>query len=64
MLVDFLATNNIGFDIKEKDKETKALAVSMRLFHFVNADRKEISHNESSKLNTPIFSDIKHATVE
>ena len=64
MVVDFIATNNIRFEIKEKEKATKALAVSVRLFHFVNADRKALSHNESPKFNNPILLGIKHVIIE
>ena len=49
-VVKFLVTNNLGFEVKEKEKATKALAVSVRLFHFVNADRKALSYNDSSKI--------------
>ena len=42
---------------------TKALAVSVRLFHFVHVDRKSLSHNESSKFNTPILSGTNHVIV-
>ena len=63
MLVDFLATKNLGFGIKEKYKATKALAVSVWLFHLVHADRKALSHNDISKFNTPILSGIKHAII-
>ena len=47
VVVDFPATKNIGFDRKEKEKATKALALSVRLFHFLHADRRALSHNES-----------------
>ena len=55
VVVDFIATNNIRFEIKEKEKANKSLAVSVRMFHFVHADGKALSHNESSKFNTSIF---------
>ena len=55
VVVDFLATKNIGFEIKEKEKANKSLAVSVGMFHFVHADRKALSHNESSNSNTSIF---------
>ena len=62
-LVDFPAMNNIGFESKKKEKATKALAVSVRMFHFMHADRKALSNNERSEFNTPILSGIKHAIV-
>ena len=64
VVVDFLATNNIRFEIKEKEKANKSLAVSVCMFHFVHADGKALSHNESSKFNTSIFSGIKHSIIE
>ena len=64
MVVGFIATNNIRFEIKEKEKANKSLAVSVRMFHFVHADRKSLSHNESSKFITPILSGTKHVIVE
>ena len=64
VVVDFLATNNIGFEIKEKEKANKSLAIYVCMFHFVHADRKVHSHNESSKFNTSIFSGIKHSIIE
>ena len=39
-VVDFPAKNNIGFDIKEKEKANKVLEVSVRMFHFLHADRR------------------------
>ena len=63
VVVDILATKNLGFESKEKEKENKLLAVSMRLLHFLNADIKALSHNDSSKFNTPILSGIKHVIV-
>ena len=42
---------------------TKALAVSVHLFHFMHVDRKSLSHNESSKCNTPILSGTKYVIV-
>ena len=47
MVVDFIETNNLGFEIKEKEKANKALAESIWMFHFVHADRRSLSHNES-----------------
>ena len=56
VVVDFRAINNLGFEIKEKEKATKVLALSVRMFHFMHMDRRSLSHNESSKFNTTIFS--------
>ena len=64
MVVDFIETNNLGFEIKEKEKATKVLALSVRMFHFMHMDRRSLSHNESSKFNTSIFSGIKHSIIE
>ena len=64
VVVDFIATNNIRFEIKEKEKANKSLAVSVRMFHFVHSNRKALSYNGSSKFNTSIFSGIKHSIIE
>ena len=64
VVVDFLATKNLVFEKKDKEKATKALAVSVQMFHFVHSDRKVLSQNESSKFNTLILAGIKHVIVE
>ena len=64
VVVDFIATNKIGFEIKEKEKANKSLAVSVRIFHFVHSNGKALSFNESSKFNTSIFSGIKYSIIE
>ena len=55
VVVDFLATNKFGFDIKEKKQANKSLAVYVCMFHFVHSNRKALSYNKSSKFNTSIF---------
>ena len=59
VVFNFLATNNIWFESKYKEKKTKVLAVSVQMFRFVHADRRSLSQNESSKFNTTIFPGIK-----
>ena len=63
VVFDFPAMENLGFNSNNKEKATKELTVSIRLLHSVHADKKEISHNDNSKFNTPIFSGIKHMIV-
>ena len=64
VLVDFFTTNNLGFESKEKENATKVLAVSGLLFNVLQADRKALSHNESSKFNTPIFQEYNMRSLQ
>ena len=64
VVVEFLTTNNLGFESEEKKKATKALAISVRLFNFMHADMKAISQNESSKFNTPILEVINTRSLQ